>query len=106
VNRGYQVKLFVPGNFSQEKVIIMRALGADVVSTPDAEGMQGAIQRAKELVASDPTAFMAGQFENLANPDYHYETTAREIFEQMKERSTSSCSAAAPRELSQELPAT
>jgi len=84
VNRGYKVKLFVPENFSQEKVIIMRALGADVVRTPDAEGMQGAIQRAKELVASDPTTFMAGQFENLANPEYHYETTAREIFEQME----------------------
>ncbi|HWY03976.1 MAG TPA: cysteine synthase A [Candidatus Acidoferrum sp.] len=83
VNRGYKVKLFVPENFSQEKVIIMRALGAEVVRTPDAEGMQGAIQRAKELVASDSTAFMAGQFENLANPDYHYQTTAREIFEQM-----------------------
>src|SRR5580692_7033378 len=61
----------------------MRALGAHVVRTPDAEGMQGAIRKAKELVASDPTAFMAGQFENLANPDYHYETTASEIFEQM-----------------------
>ena len=84
VNRGYKVKLFVPENFSQEKVIIMRALGADVVRTPDAEGMQGAIQRAKELVAGDPTAFMAGQFENLANPDYHYQTTAREIFAQME----------------------
>jgi cysteine synthase A len=83
VNRGYKVKLFVPENFSQEKVMIMRALGADVDRTPDAEGMQGAIRRAKELVASDPTAFMAGQFENQANPDYHYETTAHEIFEQM-----------------------
>jgi cysteine synthase A len=83
VNRGYKVRLFVPENFSQEKVIIMRALGAEVVRTPDAEGMQGAIRRAKDLVAGDSTAFMAGQFENLANPDYHYETTAREIFEQM-----------------------
>jgi len=83
VNRGYKVKLFVPENFSQEKVIIMRALGAQVTRTPDAEGMQGAINRAKELVAGDPTAFMAGQFENPANPDYHYETTASEIFEQM-----------------------
>ncbi len=83
VNRGYKVRLFVPENFSQEKVIIMRALGAQVERTPDAEGMQGAIRRAKELVAGDSTAFMAGQFENLANPDYHYETTAREIFEQM-----------------------
>jgi len=83
VNRGYKVRLFVPENFSQEKVMIMRALGADVTRTPDAEGMQGAIRRAKELVAGDPAAFMAGQFENPANPDYHFETTAQEIFEQM-----------------------
>jgi cysteine synthase A len=61
----------------------MRALGAEVIRTPDAEGMQGAIQQAKKLVAGDPTAFMAGQFENLANPEYHYETTAQEMFEQM-----------------------
>jgi cysteine synthase len=84
VNRGYKVKLFVPENFSQEKVIIMRALGAEVERTPDAEGMAGAIRRAKELVAKDNRAFMAGQFENMANPDYHYETTAVEMFEQME----------------------
>ena len=86
VNRGYKVKLFVPERFSEEKVTIMRALGAEVFRTPDAEGMQGAIRRANELVATDRTAFMAGQFENPANPDYHYETTAREIFEQMDGR--------------------
>ena len=86
VNRGYKVRLFVPENFSQEKVMIMRALGAEVTRTPDAEGMSGAIRRAKELVASDPTAFMAGQFENSANPDFHYETTAHELFEQMEGR--------------------
>ena len=84
VNRGYNVKLFVPENFSQEKVIIMRALGAEVERTPDEEGMSGAIRRAKELVARDKRAFMAGQFENMANPDYHYETTAVEICEQME----------------------
>lgn len=84
VNRGYKVKLFVPENFSQEKVIIMRALGAEVERTPDVEGMAGAIRRAKELVARDQRAFMAGQFENRANPDYHYETTAAEIFDQME----------------------
>jgi cysteine synthase A len=84
VNRGYKVSLFVPENFSQEKVTIMRALGAEVVRTPDAEGMQGAINQAKALVASNPKAFMAGQFENLANPDYHYETTAREMFDQLE----------------------
>ncbi|HTT20149.1 MAG TPA: cysteine synthase A [Candidatus Sulfotelmatobacter sp.] len=83
VNRGYKVKLFVPEKFSEEKVIIMRALGAEVTRTPDAEGMQGAIRAAKAVVATDPAAFMAGQFENLANPEFHYETTASEIYEQM-----------------------
>ena len=84
VNRGYRVMLFVPERFSEEKVMIMRALGAEVTRTPDAEGMEGAIRQAKELAAKNPKAFMAGQFENPANPDYHYETTAREIFEQME----------------------
>jgi cysteine synthase len=83
VNRGYKVKLFVPEKFSEEKVMIMRALGAEVTRTPEAEGMQGAINQGKALAASDPMAFMAGQFENLANPEFHYETTAREVYEQM-----------------------
>ena len=83
VNRGYKVSLFVPERFSEEKVIIMRALGAEVTRTPEAEGMEGAIRRANELAASRPGAFMAGQFENPANPDYHYQTTAAEIFEQL-----------------------
>lgn len=86
VNRGYRVRLFVPEKFSEEKVIIMRALGAEVIRTPESEGMQGAIQRAKDLLASDPDAFLAAQFDNPANTDYHYETTAREIFEQMEGR--------------------
>ena len=86
VQRGYKVALFVPERFSEEKVAIMRALGAQVTRTPDAEGMLGAIRRASELVASTAGAFMAGQFENPANPEYHYETTAREIFEQMEGR--------------------
>jgi len=86
VNRGYKVALFVPERFSEEKVMIMRALGAEVTRTPDAEGMLGAIKRANELAGRDPDAFMAGQFENPANPDYHYETTAAEIFDQMEGR--------------------
>ena len=86
VNRGYKVVLFVPETFSEEKVMLMRALGAEVTRTPDDEGMQGAINRAKELAARDGNAFMASQFENPANPDYHYETTASEIFEQMEGR--------------------
>src|SRR3989441_7531971 len=86
VNRGYKVALFVPERFSEEKVMLMRALGAEVIRTTDAEGMEGAIQRAKEFAASNPNVFMASQFENPANPDYHYETTAYEIFEQMEGR--------------------
>ncbi len=86
VQRGYKVALFVPERFSEEKVAIMRALGAEVTRTPDIEGMQGAIRRANELVARNPGAFMASQFDNPANPDYHYQTTAREIFEQMEGR--------------------
>jgi cysteine synthase len=62
----------------------MRALGAHVTRTPDAEGMQGAIRRANQFVATTPGAFMAAQFDNPANPDYHYQTTAPEIFEQME----------------------
>jgi len=84
VQHGYKVTLFVPERFSEEKVAIMRALGAEVTRTPDAEGMQGAIRRANELVARDPDAFMASQFDNPANPDYHYQTTAQEMFEQME----------------------
>jgi cysteine synthase A len=83
VSRGYRVALFVPEKFSEEKVIIMRALGAEVTRTPESEGMEGAIRRAKDLAGGHPGAFMAGQFENPANPDYHYATTAVEIFEQM-----------------------
>jgi len=84
VNRGYKVALYVPERFSEEKVKIMRALGADVTRTPDDEGMAGAIRRAQEFAAKTPAAFMAGQFENPANPEYHYQTTAEEIYEQME----------------------
>ncbi len=84
VNRGYKVALFVPERFSEEKVKIMQALGADVTRTPDDEGMLGAIRQAQDFAAKTRGAFMAGQFENPANPAYHYETTAQEIFEQME----------------------
>ena len=66
--------------------MLMRALGAQVTRTPDAEGMEGAIRQARELAARTPNSFVAGQFENPANPDYHYETTGREMFEQMDGR--------------------
>ena len=84
VNRGYKVALFVPERFSEEKVVIMRALGADVTRTPDDQGMLGAIKQAKEYAAKTPGSFVAMQFDNPSNPDYHYQTTAEEIFEQME----------------------
>ena len=67
-----------------EKIKVMEALGAQVVRTPDADGMQGAISRAKQHAAGIPNAFVALQFENPANPDFHYRTTAVEILEQME----------------------
>jgi len=84
INKGYRVIVCVPERFSQEKVQVMAALGAEVIRTPDAEGMQGAIRRAKEIAATIPDSFVALQFENQSNPEYHYRTTAPEIFEQMQ----------------------
>jgi len=86
VNRGYRVVVCIPERFSKEKVQVMEALGAEVVRTPDAEGMQGAIKKAKEISAALPNSFVALQFENQSNPEFHYQTTAREIFEQMQGR--------------------
>jgi cysteine synthase A len=86
VNRGYQVKLFVPEGFAEEKCILMRGFGADVVRTPEADGMKGAISEANKLAESIPGAFMAGQFTNQANPKFHHDTTAAELWEQMEGR--------------------
>ena len=86
VNRGYTVKLFVPEGFAEEKCILMRGFGAEVVRTPEAEGMAGAIRRAEDAAAEIPGAFMAGQFTNQANPQFHHDTTAAEIWEQMEGR--------------------
>jgi cysteine synthase A len=86
LNKGYRVVLCVPEKFAEEKVKVMRALGAEVHRTPDEAGMQGAIQKARELAAEIPNSFTALQFENPANPDFHYQTTAAEIFEQMENK--------------------
>jgi cysteine synthase A len=83
VNRGYKVMLYVPEQFAEEKCKLMRGLGATVERTPEAEGMAGAIQRALQFARATPGAFTALQFENPANPDFHEETTAAEIWEQM-----------------------
>jgi cysteine synthase A len=86
VQRGYRVKLFVPEGFAEEKCILMRGLGAEVVRTPEHEGMAGAIRQALEFERGTPGAFAALQFENPANPDFHEQTTAVEIFDQMEGR--------------------
>jgi cysteine synthase A len=86
VNRGYAVKLFVPEGFAEEKCILMRGFGAEVVRTPEEEGMAGAIQRARAAGAEIPGSFTALQFQNQANPQFHHDTTAVEIWEQMEGR--------------------
>lgn len=86
VNRGYHVIMCVPERFSEEKVKVMKALGAEVIRTPDEEGIKGAIRKAREIAAGIAGSFVALQFDNPANPDFHYETTAREIFDQMEGR--------------------
>lgn len=86
VNRGYAVKLFVPEGFAEEKCILMRGFGAEVIRTPEEEGMRGAIRRANEMAEGIPGAYMAGQFSNQANPKFHHDTTAAEIWEQMEGR--------------------
>jgi cysteine synthase A len=80
--RGYRVILVVPANFSREKLVVMQALGGEVVLTPEESGMRGAIDRAYEIARGIPNAFVPQQFENPSNPRYHQETTARELWEQ------------------------
>lgn len=86
VTRGYRVVICMPAKFSKEKRVLTAALGAEVITTPDEEGMEGAIRRAKAIVAETPGAFMSGQFENQANPDIHHDMTAEEIWQQMEGR--------------------
>jgi cysteine synthase A len=79
--RGYRLMLTMPETMSIERRKLLAALGAEIVLTPGALGMRGAIAKAEELVASLPKAFMPQQFNNLANPKAHVETTAVEIWE-------------------------
>ncbi len=80
IEMGCKALLVVPHNFSIEKQILMRALGAEVINTPEEGGMQGAMQKAKELLESIPNAIAFGQFENPSNPQAHYLSTAKEIY--------------------------
>jgi cysteine synthase A len=78
--RGYRVVLTMPETMSKERRVLLRAYGAELVLTPGADGMRGAVEKANEIVAATPGAVLASQFANAANPAIHRATTGEEIW--------------------------
>ena len=83
LNRGYEIIFVVPTKFSQEKQTLLRALGARIINTPREGGMLGAWKKAEEIRSSIPGAVTLEQFRNPANPLAHYETTGKEIYDDL-----------------------
>lgn len=81
--KGYRVMVIMPENMSVERRMLAKAYGAEVVLTPKAEDVEGAIKKAREITAATPGAWMPDQFANPSNPRYHEKTTAREILDQV-----------------------
>lgn len=83
VRKGYRVIIVMPENMSEERKKIIHALGAELVLTPPELSIGGSVAKAEEIASSSDEYFVPQQFENPANPDTHYKTTAREIVEQL-----------------------
>ena len=84
--KGYRILIVMPENMSEERKKILRAYGAELLLTPAAEGMPGAVRRARELAASESSYFLVQQFENQDNAESHEMTTAQEILRQMEHK--------------------
>ena len=78
--RGYKCVLVMPDTMSKERRMLLRAYGAELILTPGADGMPGAIRKAEEMAAQDPKYLVLQQFNNPANPEIHRKTTAEEIW--------------------------